>query len=212
MPIRPAVIVLVALLHGVVTVNTAEAQRQRFKLGGGAGFAFLSDAEHDLGSTASAGGFFGFRFNDHVSLESGLFYVHVNRVFNIVGVPVDQTPDTPSYRFATTRYQLDGTLVVYPGRRQPFHPFFLVGAGLRRRENQRTNFTFETNPETGQPVLVGEDIVLDESIYEPTLTLGAGAEIYFMYNLAARAEWRWWFPKDWDSRTSMLYFAATYFF
>ena len=160
MPFRLAAIIIVALLHLFAATDLAEAQRQKGKIGGGGGFAFLSDPEIDLGSTASFGGFFGRKFNDNVSIEGGLYFVNANRVFNLLGVPIDDTGGIPSFRFETTRYHGDGVLVYNIGRRQPLHPFVLFGAGVERRDDQRTDFTAETDPETGLPILIDRKSVV----------------------------------------------------
>ena len=208
----PVALVSVMLLQWFAAVDYAEAQRQKFKLGGGAGFAFMSDPEINLGSTATVGGFFGVRFTDNVSVEAGFAWMRSNRVFAESGIPVDDTPDTPSFRFESNRYHLDGTFVWNVGRRQPFHPFLLAGGGVRRRDEKRTEFTFEPDPDTGVPILISQDVVLDGSTYEFMGHVGLGAEIYFMYNLAARAEWRLWAPQDWDRKDHMFFFAASFYF
>ncbi len=214
MPFRLAAIIIVALLQLFAATDLAEAQRHKGKIGGGGGFAFLTDPDIEHGSTASVGGFFGMRFNDNVSLEGGLYFVRSNRVFNEFSVPVDDTPDTPAFRFATTRYHADGVLMLNIGRRQPFHPFVLFGGGVERRDDKQTDFTFQLDPDTGLPLpLPAElEVVLNETKYLPTAIVGAGTEIYFMYNLAARAEIRFWIPKEWDQRTFIFFFAATYYF
>lgn len=209
---RLAAIIIVASLELVAAVEPALAQRQKGKLGGGAGFAWLSDLDLDLGSTASLGGFVGLRFNDNVSIEGGLYFVRSNRVFSDEGIPVDQTPDTPAFRFETTRFHADGVVVLNIGRRQPFHPFVLGGFGVERRDDKQTDFLIEQDPETGIPIAIPGDVVLNETNYVPTGVVGGGAEIYFMYNLAARAELRFWIPQDWNERTFTLFFAASYFF
>ena len=211
MPSRLAAIIILALLHVFAATSIAEAQRAKGKIGGGGGFAFLTDPDIEHGSTASVGGFFGRKFNDNVSVEAGLYFVRSNRVFNAFGVPVDQNRDIPAFRFETTRFHADGVLVLNIGRRQPFHPFILFGAGLERRDDQQTDFNAEQDPDSGLPILIPE-VVLKETRYLPTGIVGGGADIYFMYNLAARAEFRLWLPKEWDQRTFILFFAATYFF
>lgn len=212
MPFRLAAIIIVALLQLFAAAGLAEAQRHKGKIGGGGGFAFLADPDVDLGRTASFGGFLGVRFNDNVSLEGGLFLVRSNRVFNDFGMPVDDTPDTPAFRFETIRIHADAVLMFNIGRRQPFHPFVLIGAGVERRDDKQTDFTFGTDPITGLPLLINTEVSLNATRYLPTGIVGAGAEFYFMYNLAARAEIRLWIPKDWGQRTQALFFAATYFF
>ena len=82
MPFRSAAIITVALLHLFAATDLAEAQAQKGKLGGGAGFAFLKDPEINLGSTATFGGFFGRRFNDNVGIEG---------VESLEGAPPEKT-------------------------------------------------------------------------------------------------------------------------
>ena len=205
-------LVPVLFLLLIATPEQAFAQRQKFKIGGGAGFAWLSNPDVDHGSTAALGGFFGFRVNDNVSVETGFNFVRSNRVFNANGVPIDQAGSIPAFRFETNRYHLDGTFVYNIGRRQPFHPFVFAGGGLVRRDEKQTDFTFEPDPETGQDILVSQEVVLDGSEYEPTGHAGVGAEIYFMFNLAARVEYRMWFPRTWEKKTHQIFFAASYFF
>ena len=98
------------------------------------------------------------------------------------------------------------------GRRQPFHPFVLVGGGVERQDDQKTDFTFEVDPVTELPALSLTEVVFNETKYQPRAIVGGGAEIYFMYNVAARAELRFWIPKEWDQRTFIFFFAATYYF
>ena len=212
MPFRLAATIIVVLLQLFAATDLAEAQRQKGKIGGGGGFAFLTDPDVDHGSTASFGGFFGLRFNDNLSLEGGVYFVRSNRVFSELGVPVDDTPDTPAFRFESTRIHADGVLVVNIGRRQPFHPFVLFGGGVERRDDKQTDFSFELDPDTGLVLPPELEVVLNETEYLPTAIVGGGAEIYFMYNLAARAELRFWIPKEWDRRTFIFFFAATYYF
>lgn len=209
---RLAAVTIMAFLHLFAATKLAEAQRQKGKIGGGAGFAWLSDPEIDHGSTFALGGFAGLRFNDNFSIEAGLYYMRSNRVFADTGIPVDDVPDTPAFRYETTRFHADGVLVVNIGRRQPFHPFVLFGGGVQRADDKRTDFSFvitPPQPPPGTPVL---EVTLNETRYVPNAVVGGGAEIYFMYNLAARAEFRLWLPSDWDKRTHTFFFSASYFF
>ena len=212
MSFRPTALVIVALFQCVVATGLVEAQRQKYKIGGGAGFANLKHPDLDLGSTAVIGGFFGFRFNDNLSLETNFSFVRSNRVFAETGIPVDNVPDQPAFRFQTNRYHLDEVFVLNIGRRQPFHPFVYGGGGVIRRDEKRTDFTFERDPDTGQSNLVSQEVTLNRSEYEPAGLAGAGVEFYFMYNVAARAEFRVWFPQSPDKRDRMFFFAASYFF
>lgn len=212
MRFRTAVPALLAWIVLAGSLRPAEAQRQRFKIGGGAGFASLATPDASLGWTFGVGGFFGYRVSDNVSIESGFTFGRANRTFNSDGVPVDQSRDIPAFQFESQRYQLDGSFVYNFGPRQPFHPFVLAGGTFRRRSEKRTEFVFEADPDTGLPTLIEANVVIDETTYEPAGHIGAGAEIYFMYNLAARAEYRLWFPKDWSRRTQMFLFSASFYF
>lgn len=212
MSLRPAALVFVALLQCFAAVDLVEAQRQKFKIGGGAGFANLKAPDIEPGGTAVVGGFFGVRFNDNVSIETDFAWMRSSRVFAETGIPVDDVPDTPAFRFETNRYHLDGILMLNIGRRQPFHPFIYGGGGIIRRDEKRTEFTFETNPQTGQDTLLSQEVVSNVTEYEPAGLAGAGVEISFMYNVAARAEFRMWFPQTPDKRDRMFFFQASYFF
>jgi opacity protein-like surface antigen len=206
-----ALLIVVCAQLGAAAAHV-EAQTQRFKLGGGAGFATLVDPEVDNGRTAIVGGFLGFRFNDNVSLEGGFNFVRSNRVFDAEGNPVDQNQALPAYRFETNRYHADGTFVFHIGRRQPFHPFLLGGGGVVRRDEKRTDITFTFDPDTGLPSGQTTEVVLDTTDYEITGHVGAGFDLYFLYNLAARVEFRQWLPTTFEKRTRAFFFAATYFF
>jgi len=212
MQFRLTAITIVALLQLFAATNLADAQPQKGKIGGGGGFAWLSDPEVDHGSTFSLGGFFGLRFSDNFSVETGLYYMSSNRVFADTGIPVDDVPDTPAFRFETTRFHADGVVVLNIGRRQPFHPFVLFGGGVQRVDDKRTDLTFVIVPPQPPPGTPVQEVTLDETRYVPNGVVGAGAEIYFMYNLAARAEFRLWIPSEWDKRTHTFFFSASYYF
>lgn len=209
---RLAAITTMCVLQWFAATNLAEAQRQKGKMGGGAGFAWLADPDVNHGSTFAVGGFFGSRFNDNVSVEAGLYYMGSNRVFAANGVPVDQTRDIPAFRFETTRFHADGVVVFNIGRRQPFHPFVLFGGGVQRVDDKRTDFTFEITPPEPPPGTPVPEVTLDETRYVPNAIVGGGAEIYFMYNLAVRAEFRIWIPKEWEQHTHTFFFSASYYF
>ncbi len=211
MKLRPAALVTVVVLSLLAATQSVEAQSHKFKLGGGAGFASLQDPELNLGRTFVVGGFFGLRFNDNLSLETGFNFVSSNRVYAEDGVPVDDVPALPAFRFETTRYQMDGTFVYNIGRRQPFHPYIFAGGGLVRRDKKRTELVFEPD-ELEQDRLVSEDVVLDVVEYEAAAHFGGGVEIYFLYNVAARVEYRIYIPQSFDQYTRQFYFGATYFF
>ncbi|HSF15633.1 MAG TPA: outer membrane beta-barrel protein [Vicinamibacteria bacterium] len=190
----------------------ARAQAHKFKLGGGAGFAVLKNPEIDHGRTAAVGGFFGLRFNDNLSFEAGFSFARSNRQFNENGEPIDQVQGIPAFGFETNRYHLDGSFVVHLGRRQPFHAFLLAGGGVVRRDEKRTDIFFTFDPVTNQILERREEVTLDTKEYEPTGHVGGGFDLYFLYNLAARVEFRQWLPQTTEKRTRMFFFAATYFF
>ena len=54
--------------------------------------------------------------------------------------------------------------------------------------------------------------MLDKTKYEPMFHFGGGVDIYFMYNVAARVEYRIWIPSSTQLNTRAFFFAATYFF
>jgi hypothetical protein len=219
MKLRPAATILAALLVSfLVQEGSSEGQGQRYKLGGGAGFASLKDPEFDIGSTAIVGGFFGFRFNDTFSFEAGGNFVRANREYNENGVPLDKvsggpvSEQLPALRLETNRYHADGTLVIHIGRRQPFHPFVLAGGGVVRRDEKQTALDFTLDEDTGAINRGPETVILNTTEYNVTGHAGAGFDFYFLYNVAARAEFRVWLPQEWEKRTRMFFFAATYFF
>ncbi len=211
MHLRPAALITAVVLCALAATRSVEAQSHKFKLGGGAGFASLHDPELNFGRTFVVGGLFGFRFNDNFSFETGFNLARSNRVYNEDGVPIDDVQALPAFRFQTNRYQIDGTLVYNIGRRQPFHPYIVAGGGLVRRKKTRTDVVFETN-ETGQDMLVSSEVVLDTAEYEAAAHFGAGVEIYFLYNVAARVEYRFYIPQSFNQYTRQFYFGATYFF
>ncbi len=219
MKFRQATTLPVALLVAFLGMQgSSQAQAHRYKLGGGGGFANLKDPDLDPGSTVIFGGFFGLRFNDNFSFETGVTFAGSNREFNVNGVPLDQVSglpgdeQIPAVIFESNRYHADGTLVIHIGRRQPFHPFVFAGGGVVRRDEKQAGLEFTFDPETGQ-VLTREELVLSKvTEYELTGHAGLGFDFYFMYNLAARAEFRVWMPQTWEKRTRTFFFAATYFF
>jgi hypothetical protein len=190
---------------------TVEAQ-QRFRVGGGAGFAVLYNPEVEHGRTAVVGGNLGFRFNDNITLETGFSFARSQRQFDALNNPVDETQSTiPVYQFEGNRYHLDGSFLFHFGRRKPFHPYFIAGGGIERRDEKRTDFEY-TFGENNEILDRTEEVVLDTSEYLPTGHLGAGFDMYFLYNVAARVEFRWWIPNDTDKTTRMFFFGASYFF
>lgn len=199
---------LVLLGPGITVV---EAQ-QKFRLGGGAGFAVLYNPDVELGRTAVVGGTLGFRFSDNFSFESGFSYAHSDRQFNQAGVPIDQNQGgLPAYQFQANRYHLDGSFLFHIGRREPFHPYVIAGGGLERSDAKRTDFTFVLG-ENNAILSRTQEVVLDTSEYHPTIHFGAGFDLYVIYNVAARVEFRWWLPKDTDQSTRMFFFGASYYF
>jgi hypothetical protein len=208
MSTRFAALTVLFLLAGAAP---GEAQRQRFKIGGGAGFATLYNPDADHGRTSVVGGGLGFRFSDNFSLETGLTFARSNRQFNETGVPVDEVQALPAFRFEANRYHLDATLFYHIGRRQPFHPFVFAGAGVERRDEKRSDIAF-TFDENGIVTSRTEDVVFQSSVYEPAAHFGGGFDLYVLYNVAARAEFRLWLPQSPDKRTRMFFFGASYYF
>lgn len=200
-----------AALLVVAAAGEVQAQRQRFRLFGGAGFATPKDPQVDLGRTAAVGGGLGFRFNDNLSVETNFTFTHSSREFDQSDVPVDQVQGIPAYRIDANRYFLDGSFLLHFGRRQPFHPFVLAGGGLVRRDDKRTDITF-TFDENNVIIDRSEELVFNTSTYEPEGHVGAGFDLYFLYNLAARVEFRLWLPRDTEYRTRMFFFGASYYF
>ena len=204
---------LAALLLLGPSIAVVEAQ-QRFRLGGGAGFAVLYNPEVEHGRTAVVGGSLGFRFNDNFSVESGFSFARSDRQFDEAGVPIDQNQSQsglPAFQFGANRYHLDGSFLYHIGRRQPFHPYIIAGGGLERSDEKRTDITFVLG-ENNVIISRTEEVVLDTTEYQPTAHLGAGFDLYVLYNVAARVEFRWWLPKDTDKSTRMFFFGASYFF
>jgi hypothetical protein len=198
---------LVLLGPGILTL---EAQ-QRFRIGGGAGFAVLYNPDVDHGRTADVGGSLGFRFNDNFSFETGFHFARSDRQFDVTDTPIDQSQALPEYQFIGTRYHLDGSFLYHFGRRVPFHPYVIAGGGLERVDEKRTDFTFVLG-ENNVVISRSEEVVLDTTEYHPTFHFGGGFDLYFLYNVAARIEFRWWIPKDTDRTTRMFFFGATYYF
>lgn len=207
---RSAAALTVTLLF--IATTRAEAQRQRYKIGGGAGFASLKNTGVDLGWGVIAGGGLGFRFNDNYSLETGLNFTRSDQAFDILGLPVEEGQGVvPVYRLEANRYHLDGTFYFHIGRRLPFHPFVFAGGGLERREEKRINFHY-TYDENNLVTDVTEEVVFDTTEYEPEAHFGAGFDIYVLYNVAARMEVRLWLPQTIDKRTQAFFFTASYYF
>ena len=114
MQLRLAALITMLVLYALAAPSSVEAQSHKFKLGGGAGFANMQDPELNLGRTIVVGGFFGLRFNDNFSIETGFNVVRSNRVYAEDGVPVDDVPALPSFRFQT---KASGAWFVSPGTR-----------------------------------------------------------------------------------------------
>ena len=191
-------LVATLLLGGML--GRADAQEQRFIIGGGGGFATLFDPRLDLGRGTNLEGFLGFRVNDQVTLEVSLDYTGVTRVFTEAGNVVEETdPQTVGqYELDQSRYHLDGTLYYHFGRRKPFHPYVFGAGGLERRDTTITTF---------------EGDIAKESEHDPTFGFGAGFDYYALYNVAVRADVRWWLPGfGTDSRTRRFFFGVGYYF
>jgi hypothetical protein len=193
-----------------IATTPAEAQRQRFKIGGGAGLASLKNTGVDLGWGVIVGGGLGFRFSDNLSIETGANFARSNRDFDILGLPVEDNQGVPAYRDEANRYHLDGTFYYHIGRRVPFHPFVFAGGGVERREEKRTNFHY-TYDENNLVTDVTEEVVFDTTEYEPAAHFGAGFDLYVLYNVAARVEVRLWLPQTIDKRTQAFFFTASYY-
>jgi Outer membrane protein beta-barrel domain len=191
--------------------SLAQAQSQRFKLSGGAGFALFSHPDVDPGRTAYIGGSLGFRFNDHLSLEGGFAFARSDRQYDENGVRVNQGQSVPAFRFQSAHYRLNGTVLFHIGRRQPFHPFVFAGAGLERTDETRTDLTF-TFDENNVIINRTETLVFDTKSYQPAVHFGGGFDLYFLYNLAARVEYRLYVPQDTSRRTQVFFFGANYYF
>lgn len=198
---------LVLLSPGITVVQA----QQRFRIGGGAGFAVLYNPEVEHGRTAVVGGAFTFRLSDNFSVESGFSFARSDRQFDQAGVPIDETQGgLPDYQFEANRYHLDGSFLFHIGRRQPFHPYVIAGGGLERRDEKKTDITIVVQDNV--VISRTEELVFDTSEYQPTAHFGGGFDLYFLYNVAARVEFRWWLPTDTDKSTRMFFFGASYYF
>ena len=206
-----ALVLAPVLLLAIGFATPARAQGQKGMIGGGAGFAALKNPDLNHGRSAVVGGFIGYRFTDNFSIEGGFRFARSSRTFDESSEPVDQNQGIPAFRYDTNRYQLDGSLVYHIGRRQPFHPFILGGGGLVRRDEKQTDLMFTLN-ENGQVIETISDVSLDTTSYEPAAHVGAGFDIYFLYNLSARVEFRLNVPQTADKRTRMWIFSASYYF
>jgi hypothetical protein len=194
----PGFLVVILLLGGML--GRADAQEQHFIIGGGGGFATLFNPELDLGRGTNLEGFLGFRVNDQITLEVSVDFTSVTRVFTEAGDVVAETDPAVvgQYQLDQNRYHLDGTFYYHFGRRKPFHPYIFGAGGLVRRENTIT--TFE-----------GEISKMIE--HEPTVSFGTGFDYYVLYNVAVRADIRWWLPGGkTDQRTRRLFFGVGYYF
>ena len=194
----PWILVLALLLGGML--GRADAQEQRFIVGGGGGFASLFDPRLDLGWGTNLGGFFGFRVNDQITLEVSMDFTTVKRVFTEFGEVIVETNPAVIGQFSLEqdRYHLDGTLYYHFGRRKPFHPYIFGGGGMVRRDNTIAEFEGE---------------IVKETTNEPTISFGAGFNYYFLYNVGVRADMRWWLPNGGtDSRTRRFFAGVGYYF
>jgi len=194
----PWILVSALLLGGML--GRADAQEQRFIVGGGGGFAALADPRLNLGWGTNLGGFFGFRVNDQITLEVSMDFTNVKRVFTQFGDVIVETDPRRVGEFSVDqdRYHLDGTLYYHFGRRKPFHPYIFGGGGLVRRDNTIAEFEGE---------------IVSETTHEPTVSWGAGFDYYFLYNVGVRADFRWWLPAgEWSSRTSRFFAGIGYYF
>ncbi len=183
-------------------------EAQQYKLGGGAGFAFFKDPELSLKRGFDVGGFFGIRFNDNFSIETGFSWAKAERQFGEGNVPVEEIgAQAATFEFKSTQYHLDAVLVYHLGRRQPFHMFVFGGAGLEREGRATTDLR--------EFIVTGDASTLEtttEVVYRPVAAFGAGFDFYVLVNVAARGEIRMWLPSDIDYRTWRLFFGATLFY
>lgn len=195
-----------ALVLALFAVSPALAQQQRGKIGGLGGITWNSDPERDLPWAGTVGGFIGLRFNDNVSLEAGFTFARITQEFTTGGQQVTENTPIQAERLLVRRtdYGLDGTLVVNFGRRKPLHPFLLGGGGIRRTD-ELSSF----RPDATSAPSATESTVE----YRPTAHFGGGLDIYFMYNVSARAEARYYFP-DFKNELRYLHllFGATFYF
>lgn len=201
--LRSLVVVMILVLG---SGELRGAERERFKLGGGGGIGFPSDPDLDLPSAGTFGGFVGYRFNDNWSIEGGFYFARFNSLFLADGTPVDQNATFDENRISSRRssYSAEGTLIINIGRRKQLHPFLLVGAGASRRENQ--SVVLSPGATTVPPIRRLADFV-------PTGHFGAGFDVYFLYNVSARAELRYTLPNfDNSLRSIRFIFGATYSF
>lgn len=199
---------LILLMLCWAASTPAWAQRQHFRIGGGAGFASFEEPELDLGRGANVGGFFALRFNDNLSLETALAFSTTEQRFDENGNALDDSSSgVPAFETDAKRYHLDLTFLYNLGRRQAFHPFLFGGAGIVREEETITDFI--VNPDLTVTPVLREEL----QTYRTTINAGGGFDFYVLHNVAARFEWRWWIPpRDTDRITRRLFFAATYFF
>jgi len=194
----PWILVTALLLVGMM--GRAEAQEQHFIIGGGGGFATLFDPELDLGRGTNLGGFFGLRINDQFTIEAGVDFTSVTRVFTQAGdIVAEGDPATVGqFELDQNRYHIDGTLYYHFGRRKPFHPYIFAAGGIVRRESTISTL---------------EGSVISETEHEPTFSAGVGFDFYVLYNVAVRADGRWYFPQGkTDNRTRRLFFGVGYYF
>jgi hypothetical protein len=199
---------LVLFLAGVAL---AEAQtRQRYKFGGGAGFAVLNDPDVDLGRVTEVGASLGFRFSDNVSIEFGMTSAFADNYYDEFDEPVDELRALAAYRFQVVRYDLDGTFFYHIGRREPFHAFVFGGGGLARRDRTRhdIDYTFDEN---GIVIDRTEVEIERTSVYDAQGHFGAGFDIYVLYNVAARVEFRIRVPQTTELWSRDWFFGASYY-
>jgi opacity protein-like surface antigen len=224
MPLRYGPLAVILLLV-LISSSPAFAQEQRFELGGGAGFTWPHDPELPLDRGWDLGGFFGIRFNDNFGIETDFSFSRSSQQFfdeSLVAPPAQEgagwvyQPFRPATAFSdfdlqSTRYHLDAVLIVHLGRRQPFHPFFLAGAGVLREDVIIRDLT----PLRGVNADEVDSVELEsvrETEYYPVLAVGGGFDFYIFYNVAARFEYRLWTTQEWDRRTQRLFFTANYLF
>ena len=209
MPSRSIGALALALVIAGVTVVEAQT-RQRYRFGGGAGFGKLNDSDVDLGRVPVVGASLGFRFNDNVSIEFGMTSSFSDNYYDEFDDIVDELRALAAYRIQAERYDLDGTFFYHLGRREPFHAFVFAGGGLARRDRAEydVDYTFDEN---GIAIDRTEVQVERTSAYNAQVHFGAGFDIYVLYNVAARVQFRLRVPQTTELWSRDFFFGAAYY-
>ena len=77
-----------------------------------------------------------------------------------------------------------------------------------RREERQADYDFNMDDFS----ILGETVTLETVETEPTFFVGAGFDLYFKHNLAARAELRWRIAENKARSSQVLLVGARYFF